>query len=182
VPATLRAKLDGTALTAEARQLYAALELRRGVLYFSAPAFARAAELASTLPGDPVAELVLALGGALESAPKDAAALMLSSPRLSGPLGSLEPLAAIAKKKGRFAAEAEFDAAYLSLLTPPDNDPKFWADLAQRFTRAAQGLRAATPRSLALELAESARKTAEAVRNTPATGAAPTPAAGSATH
>jgi len=114
---------------------------------------------------------------ALEAAPKDAATLMLAAPRLKGPLGSLGPLSAISKKKGRFAAEAEFDAAYLSLLTPPDDDVKFWTELAQRFARAAQGLRAPAPRALALELAESARKTAEALRNAPApVPATPAPA------
>jgi hypothetical protein len=182
IPAPLRAKLDGSPLTGETRKLYAALELRRGVLYFSAAAFGRAAELASGLPGDDAA-LVLALGRGLEGAPKDAATLMLSSPRLKGPLGSLDPLDAIVKKKGRFAAEAEFDAAYLSSLTPPDNDAKFWTDLAQRFAHAAKGLKAPAVRALALDLAESARKTAEAVRSAPAAGAAaPPPATGAATR
>jgi hypothetical protein len=188
LPAPLRARLDGSPLGAEARLVYSGLELRRGVLYFSAPAFARAAELAQALPGDPTAEFTVAIGRALEGAPKDAAALMLSSPRLQGPLGSLDALRELAKKKGRYAAEAEFNAAYLSSLTPPDNDAKFWLELSTRYARAAKGLRTPEGRALALEFAESAKRTGEAVRNAPlpapaaAPSAAPAPAPPGATQ
>jgi hypothetical protein len=121
------------------------------------------------MPGDAVAEFVAALGRALEAAPKDSASLMLSYPTFKAPLGSLDPLLSIVKKKGRFAAEAEFDAAYLSSLSPPENDAKFWSDTAQRFKHAADGMKK-TPaqQTLALELADSARKTAEAIRTAPA--------------
>jgi hypothetical protein len=176
LPASLRTFLDSASLSPEAKLSYANLELRRGVLYFAAPAFARAAELARGVPGDASAEFVLALARALEGSPKDAAALMLSSPRLSAPLGTLEPLLALAKKKGRFAPEAEFDAAYLASLTPPDNDAKFWTDLSQRFTRAAKALRPPAQKSLATDLAESTHKTAEAIRTAPLPAPAPPPA------
>ncbi|HYJ08823.1 MAG TPA: hypothetical protein VEX18_07430, partial [Polyangiaceae bacterium] len=173
LPAPLRTRLDASPLGAEARLVYAGLELRRGVLYFSAPAFARAAELAQALPGDPTAEFTVAIGRALEGAPKDAAVLMLSSPRLQGPLGSLDALSSLAKKKGRYAAEAEFNAAYLSSLTPPDNDSKFWHELSLRYTRAAKGLRTPAGRALAVELADSAKKIGEAVRSAPLPAPAP---------
>lgn len=177
LPTTFRARLDGEKLSDEARFLYALLEAQRGIIYFSAPAFAHAAQIATLAPKDPRSELLSALGRSLEGAPKDAAVLMLNGPRLSGPLGSLDPLQALASKKHRYAAEAEFDAASVLALTPPDADPNFFRDLAQRYERAEKGLQDKTQRGRAHELADAARKTAEAVAAAPHAGAAqPNPA------
>lgn len=167
LPTTLRTRLDSEKLPVEARLLYATLEAQRGMTYFSAPAFAHAVSIASAAPNDAGNELIAALGHALEGAPKDAAALMLNGPRLNGPLGSLDGLNALAQKKHRYAGEAEFDAASISALTPPEGDAKFWRELAARYERAEKGLRDKEARARAHELADAARKTADAIGHTP---------------
>ena len=167
LPATLRARLDVSPLSRGAQSLYAAIELRRGIVYFSAPAFAHAAELGGGVKGDAAAELSAALGQALADAPKDAAALMLANPHLQTPLGSSAALEKLAGGRGRYAAEAEFDAAYLASLTPSP-DPQFWRDLSARYARAAKQLKDPGARSAASELADDAEKTAQAIEK-PAT-------------
>ena len=178
LPTNLRARLDGEKLNDESRFMYALLETQRGIIYFSAPAFAHAAQIASTATNDPGSELLAALGRSLEGAPKDAAGLMLGGPRLTGPLGSLDALRALAQKKQhRYAAEAEFDLATVSALTPPEGDANFWRDLALRYEHAEKGLRDKALRPRAHELADAARKTADAVASTPKPAAGKPPAA-----
>jgi hypothetical protein len=181
LPTTVRTRLDSEKLSNEARLVYAELEAQRGMTYFSAPAFAHAAQIASAAQNDPGAELIAALGRALEGAPKDAAVLMLNGPRLTGPLGSLDALNALAQKKQRYSGEAEFDAASISALTPPEGDARFWRELAARYDRAEKALRNKEARARAHELADAARKTADAVAQTappaPASGARSAPAA-----
>ncbi|MGC4086348.1 MAG: hypothetical protein QM756_00345 [Polyangiaceae bacterium] len=174
LPTTLRTRLDGEKLGAEARYMYALLEAQRGLVYFSATAFAHSAQIASQAPNDAGCQLLLGIGRALEAAPKDAAALMLGSPRPSGPLGSLDALNALAQKKQqRYAAEAEFDAASVAALSPPEGDAKFWRELAARYERAEKGLRDKDARARAHELGDAAKKTAEAVARTPSPAPAP---------
>lgn len=164
LPSSVRARLDSEKLQPATRLIYAQLELARGALYFSSTAFARAAELAGSQRGDPTAEFVTAIGRSLDAAPRDAIQLMLASPRLSGPLGTAEPLAKIATAKGRYAGEAEFDGAYVASLSSPDNDAKFWSDLALRFGNAAKALKGRPGQSLAEQHASAARMTAEAIK------------------
>lgn len=168
LPTNLRARLDSEKLNDEARFLFSVLEAQRGLVYFSAPAFAHAAQIAAGAPNDPGSQLIAALGHALEGAPKDAAALMLSSPRLNGPLGSLDGLNSLAQKKQRYSGEAEFDAAVITALTPPDADAKFWRELANRYERAEKSLRDKEARAKARDLADAARKTAEVIARTSA--------------
>ncbi|HYO97204.1 MAG TPA: hypothetical protein VER33_21990 [Polyangiaceae bacterium] len=174
LPRELRTALDAAALGDQARALYAVAEARRGVLYFSGPAFKHAAELAAPLRGNPGAELTAAVSQALQSAPRDAAELMLGTgPRLGQGLGAAEPLELLAQRPGPFRGEAEFDAAFIRWLSPPQNDPAFWEDLAARFTRARKALgtppgsesdRKQHAQARAGELAESARETAKVLR------------------
>jgi hypothetical protein len=163
LPSSVRGRLDSAKLAPAARLIYAQLELQRGAVYFSSTAFARAAELAGTLRGDPTAEFVTAIGRSLDAAPRDAIQLMLASPRLAGPLGTPEPLAKLAAGKGRYAGEAEFDGAYVASLSPPDNDAKFWSDLALRFGKAAKALKGRPAQSLAEQHENAARMTAQAI-------------------
>jgi hypothetical protein len=100
----------------------------------------------------------------LSGAPRDAAELMLAGPRLPGPLGNLEPLEALAKQNGPLSGLAEFDAAYLRSLTPTENDPAFWTDLAARYARSEKKLKRPEQRALAHELSEAARATAKALK------------------
>jgi hypothetical protein len=161
----LRSRLDGVPLSEAARTTYAIIEARRAALYFSGVTFRHAADIAESGPSGAAGELVAAVGRALESAPKDAVELMLASPRPSASFGSLTKLDALASKAFPLQAEASFDSAYLRLLTPPENDPKFWRDLTDRFARAEKSLKDPVARSLARELKESSKKTAESMLN-----------------
>jgi len=163
VPSNTFPTLDAGGLTGEARLYYAVAEVRRGITHFAAPAFTHAQTLLGEKPAGDAERLLSALSVALSSAPRDAAELMLSGPRLPGPLGSLELLEALAKQNGPLAGMAEFDAAYLRSLTPPENDPEFWKDLAARYTRSEKKLKRTEHRALARELAEAARATAKAL-------------------
>lgn len=158
-----RRMLDGATLDAQSRFLYAWSEARRGVIYFSGPAFARAAELVGSPPHDDGAALLAALGAALAGAPKDTAAFMASAAQPPRPFGDLQPLETLAKGAGRYAGEAAFDAAYLRYLTPPQNDAAFWDGLARSFGRAARRLKSPAARALATEYADAARKTAQSL-------------------
>lgn len=173
IPSNLAARLDREPLSPEARFLYAFAELRRGITYFSASAFQKVGALLGPAPKDEAAALVFALARALEQAPKDAAELVLASPRLEGPLGSLEPLDALARGKSPFAPLAEFDAAFLRALAPPEASAPFWDDVADRFARAARAAKAPEHRARAREHEEAARQTAAVLREEPKPQAAP---------
>ena len=78
-------------------------------------------------------------------------------------------LDAEAKKKGRLAGRAAFDAAYLLQLSPRPDDPAFWDELSRRFTQAEKLLKVgpepdAVAASLARGYGDAARATAAAVR------------------
>jgi hypothetical protein len=157
-------------LSEKARSTYAIAEARRAALYFSGTTFRHAADIAEGGASGPAGELVAAAGRALENAPKDAVELMLGAPKPSAPFGSFAKLDALSGKPGVFQAEASFDAAYLRLLTPPQNDPKFWQELTRRFAQAEKNLKEPGARALARELRESSRKTADILLST---GASP---------
>ena len=163
VPANLYTRLDAAPLERVAAFAYAFVELRRGVTHFAAPAFAHAKAILGERPVGDGERLLSALASALAKAPRDAAELMLSNPKLPGPLGDLGPLDALAAAGGPLAGRAEFDAAYLRSLTPPQNDAAFWADLAARFARAEKKLKLPADRALSRELGDAARETARSL-------------------
>lgn len=164
VPSNTFATLDAGGLPRDALLYYASAEVRRGISHFAAPAFTHAGTLLGEKPNGDAERLLSALAAALSGAPRDAAELMLSGPRLPGPLGNLEPLEALAKQNGPLSGLAEFDAAYVRSLTPAENDPAFWTDLAARYARSEKKLKRAEQRALAHELSEAARATAKALK------------------
>lgn len=170
VPAALWPALDAAGLPPEARLYYATAELRRGLTHFSAPAFAHARAIIGERPAGDAERFVAALAAALSNAPRDAAELMLKSPRLPAPLGDLAALDAVAQANGPYAGHAEFDAAYLRSLTPPENDPAYWGDVGERFARAEKKLKTPAERALARELGDAARETARVLGGAPAAG------------
>jgi hypothetical protein len=163
VPANTFAQLDAVNLGRDGSLAYGLVEVRRGITHFAAPAFAHAQAILGDQPAGDAERLLSALAGALVNAPRDAAELMLSRPRLPGPLGDSSALDALARGTGPFAGHAEFDAAYLRSLTPSENDPAFWSDLAVRFERAEKKLKKPADRALAHELSDAARETAKAL-------------------
>ena len=164
VPALVRVQLDQGKLSTDAGPLYAALELRRGMLYFSGAAFAHAEALAATRAAEPDAALVHAVARALAHAPQDIAASMLAGARLPGPLGPVDALEALAARRGPRQGEALFDLAFVRSLTPPQQNPAFWLEISQTFTRAAPLLADARAAARARELAAAARNTAGALK------------------
>ncbi len=164
VPSNTFALLDAGGLSREASLYYSLAEVRRGITHFAAPAFVHAQTLLGEKPAGDAERLLSALAAALSSAPRDAAELMLSGPRLPAPLGNLEPLESLAKHNGPLSGLAEFDAAYLRSLTPVENDPAFWTDLATRYARSEKKLKRPEQRALARELADAARATAKALQ------------------
>jgi hypothetical protein len=167
VPANTFAQLDASSLGRDGTFAYGLVEVRRGITHFAAPAFAHAQAILGDRPAGDAERLLAALARALANAPRDAAELMLSRPRLPGPLGDLGALDALAAGAGPFAGHAEFDAAYLRSLTPSENDPVFWSDLAARFERAERKLKKPADRALARELGDAARETAKALLGKP---------------
>jgi hypothetical protein len=164
IPSNTFAILDLGGLSRDAVLYYAVAEVRRGITHFAAPAFVHAQALLGEKPSGDAERLLSALAAALSAAPRDAAELMLSGPRLPAPLGNLEPLEALARQNGPLSGLAEFDAAYLRSLTPTENDPAFWTDLAARYARSEKKLKRSEQRALAHELSEAARATAKALK------------------
>jgi hypothetical protein len=168
LPAKLRAKLDAPTAAGQVRLLHARVLFESGQKYFRARDFQRAATLLEQEKLDEGGRLLAALAKTLSNGPGDAAALMLKGPFLTG-TGDVSGLDAEAKKKGRLAGRAAFDAAYLLQLAPKPEDPAFWDDIAQRFTQAGKLFRAgpkadAAAIPLAQGYAEAARATAATLR------------------
>jgi hypothetical protein len=168
LPAKLRVKLDAPTAAGQVRLLHARVLFESGQKYFRARDFQRAATLLEQEKLDEGGRLLAALAKTLSNGPGDAAALMLKGPFLTG-TGDVSGLDAEAKKKGRLAGRAAFDAAYLLQLAPKPEDPAFWDDIAQRFTQAGKLFRAgpkadAAAIPLAQGYAEAARATAATLR------------------
>jgi hypothetical protein len=168
LPAKLRVKLEAPAATSPVRLLYARALFESGQKYFRARDFQRVAALLGKETLDDGGRLLAALAKTLSNGPEDAAALMLKGPFLAG-TGDVSGIDAEAKKNGRFAGRAAFDAAYLLQLSPKPDDPAFWDDAAQRFTRAEKLLRGgpapdAGAAALSRGYADAARATAAALR------------------
>jgi len=170
-PAWLR--LEGPASGAELRDLLIRAFIERGQRYFRAQDFADAARLAEGDKPDADRALYAALAAALANGPRDASELLLRGPLLPSGAAQIQKLDALASSKNPHAALAEFDAAYLLSLVPPQNDPKFWDQLSARFARAARSLKAPADKKSAQDLAAAAKDTAKSLR---ASNAKPTAA------
>jgi hypothetical protein len=168
IPAPFRAKLDAAKLTEQARVLYARGLVEGGRRFFRAADFKHARAVLGTTPNEH-GRLLVALAQALENGPVDATELMLKGPVVRG-TGDVTGLDAEAARRGRFAGFAAFDAAWLLELAPRPDDPAFWDELAQRFSRAEKLLgtparpTAARDTRLAHEHGVAARATAAALR------------------
>jgi hypothetical protein len=82
-------------------------------------------------------------------------------------LAQVADLDKIAASRSPFAPLAAFDAAFLLSLVPPQDDPKFWTDIAQRFRKVAPRLSDPEQKQLAQRLADSAAQTAKVVNKKP---------------
>jgi hypothetical protein len=165
LPSSLRSRLDQAELGPEARLLYARGLFELGRTYWRAADFGRARAVARGGQGSgSEANLLGALGLALEQGPKDAATMMLRGPMPRG-IGNVSELEALGRTRGEIAGMATYDAAFIRELVPPaDKDPGFFRDLAVRYGRAASLLTAPAEQKLARDRAEAASSTARAVR------------------
>lgn len=170
VPATARAKLAVAPLPPPVRVLFARSEVELGRRYFRASDFKSARAVLGTQKTNDQGALLGALAQALENGPVDATELMLKGPFVRG-TGDVSGLDAEARRGGRFAGYAAFDAAVVLELAPKPDDAAFWDDLAARFTKADKLLigavlpGAASDAATAREHATAARATAAAVRS-----------------
>jgi hypothetical protein len=168
LPAQLRAKLGVAPLAPGARLLYARLLVDGGRHFFRAADF-KAARALLGAPKDDAGALLAALAQALENGPNDATELLLKGPFVRG-TGDVRGLDAEAKRRGRYAGYAAFDAAAVLELAPTPEDPAFWDDLAARFSKAEKLLaQASLPNATAdaaraRDHATGARATAAALR------------------
>jgi hypothetical protein len=136
-----------------------------GQTYFWAEAFARAAAT-QTPPDDIGTMLTTALAKVLARGPRNAAALMLGPPTLPIELRDVASIDALTKAKGQgpMAGFAEFDAAYLRGLAPPQSDPAFWKEQSARYQRAQKQLDGKAAKKLAADLAKAAADTEKELR------------------
>jgi hypothetical protein len=165
LPRALAAQLDPTKLDDLQRDLFTRALIERGRLYFRAEDFALAARLSGGgEQRSPERSLYHALASSLQNGPRDASELILRGPQLptsSLQVSELDQLAS--EKKNPNAALAAFDAAYLLGLAPPQNDVKFWEELAKRYEAASRALKDPTQKRLARESSAAAKDTARAL-------------------
>lgn len=138
-----------------------------GRQYFWAEPFARAAAIEPPT-GNAEAALIAAVSKVLARGPRNAAALMLGPPTLPPELRETASVEALAKPKGPVAGMAEFDAAYLRGLAPPQNDPAFWKEQRRRYDRARQQLADKAQKATAQDLAQAAAATESELTKHPA--------------
>ena len=166
VPAAFRAKLGVAQLAPATRLLYARALVDGGRHFFRSADFKAARALLGAQKTDDAGNLLAALSQALENGPTDATELLLKGPFVRG-TGDVRGLDAEAKRHGRYAGYAAFDAAAVLELAPTPEDPKFWDDLATRFAKAEKLLAAASLPNAAADAAN-AREHATAARATSA--------------
>jgi hypothetical protein len=166
VPASFAAKLDAAKLSEPARLLYARALVASGRRFFRAGDFKHARAVLDAAPATDLARLLAGIALALENGPADATELMLKGPFVRG-TGDVSALDAEVLRRGRYAAFAAFDAAFLLALAPKQDDAAFWDDIARRFDRA-EKLVAALPNPPPELAGQSVREFAGAARATAA--------------
>jgi hypothetical protein len=172
VPPALVEHLNATQLDDASKDLFTRALIDRGRRYLRADDFATSARLSgldSKAKPSPDRALYHALGSTLQHGPRDASDVLLHGPLLPSGTGEVKDLDELAGQKNEVAPLAAFDAAYLLGLVPPQNDPKFWDDLAKRFDAAARALRAPEQKKAAKDLSSAAKDTAKALRSNPTT-------------
>lgn len=166
LPRTLAAQLDPTKLDDAQRDLFTRALIERGRRYFKAEDFALAARLSSSDKPSPERALYHALASSLQNGPRDASELILRGPQLPTSAVQVAELDRLASEKHNPSAPlAAYDAAYLLALAPPQNDAKFWQELAKRYEAAARALKDPAQKRLAHDLSSAARDTARALTN-----------------
>jgi hypothetical protein len=166
LPRTLAAQLDPTKLDDAQRDLFTRALIERGRRYFKAEDFALAARLSSGDKPNPERALYHALASSLQNGPRDASELILRGPQLptsAVQVAELDRLAA--EKNNPSAALAAYDAAYLLGLAPPQNDAKFWQELAKRYEAASRALKDPAQKRRARDSGAAAKDTARALAN-----------------
>ena len=167
LPPVLAAQLDPKKLDEASKALWARGRLDLGLMYFRAEDFARSARLSATLKPSPEQALEHALASTLQNGPRDASELLLRGPQLPIGTAQVAELDRLAALPNSVAPLAAFDAAYLLSLVPPQNNAKFWGDLAKRFDAAARTLREPARKKLAHELSTAAKDTEKALKAVP---------------
>ncbi len=164
LPPVLAQRLNPEQLDDAARDLLVRALIDRGRRYLRGEDFATSVRLSSVGKMSPERALYHALGSTLQNGPRDASDVLLHGPLLPSATGQVGELDQLATQRSDIAPLAAFDAAYLLSLVPPQNDPKFWDDLAKRFDRAARALHAADQKKLAQDFSHAAKDTAKALR------------------
>lgn len=166
LPWTLRGGLEGAKIEdAAARLAYARARFDLGRTYWRAVDY----DAAIGLLGDKAAlddggRLLLAAAIALREGPDDARAMMGAASPTALNLRGTAALDAVAQGTGEAAGRAEYDAALLALLSPPEGAGKeHFATLAERFRRAAGKLARADEKKRAEDAADRATATAKAL-------------------
>ncbi len=164
LPPVLAQRLNPEQLEDAARDLLVRALIDRGRRYLRGEDFATSVRLSALGKMSPERALYHALGSTLQNGPHDASDVLLRGPLLPSATGQVRELDQLATQRSDSAPLAAFDAAYLLSLVPPQNDPKFWDDLAKRFEKAARALRAPAQKKLAQDLGRAAKDTAKALQ------------------
>jgi len=166
MPHSIAAQLNAQALDEPSRDLLIRLTFEHGRRYFHLDDFATSEKLSLGGAASPDRSLYRALAAALKNGPRDATELLLRGPALPTGAAEVKELDRLAAEKGNPNAPlAAFDAAYLLSLVPPQNDAKFWDDLAARFQRAQGLLKEPRHKQLARASGNAAKDTARALRD-----------------
>jgi hypothetical protein len=166
LPQTVATRLDLKQLDDASKNYLVRALLERGRCYFRAQDFAESARISALDKPSPEQALYHALASTLQNGPRDASDLLLGGPALPAGTGQVAELDRLASEKNNPSAPlAAFDAAYLLSLVPPQNDPKFWADLSKRFDAAGRGLRDPEQKKRAQAASAAAKDTEKALRS-----------------
>lgn len=135
-----RIALKDKPLSGTMRLLYARARFELGQNYWRSVDFAESTRLLLEWEGarPEEARLLLALGIAMRSGPKDAADMMQRAPIHQLGIGNVAALDSMASEGGPLKGHAGFDAALLAMLAAPaEADADYWRAVAKRFRDAA---------------------------------------------
>lgn len=171
MPPAARASMEGRLATAPdvTKMLYARARLASGMLHIRGVDFDRA--LAATFSDTQPLGFEASLAAVLRRGPASAVELMRAASPAALRWSDTKELDALAAREDPDAPYAEYDAAYLTFVAPPDgsaNDPAFFLKLKERFDHVAS--RAADP-----ELKALANKRSTDMADTAKAAAAPAP-------